>query len=48
MMCDWIVRAWNMVSTKIFTKSFLETGITNALDRSEDDMLWVEDENVDA
>jgi hypothetical protein len=46
MMCDWIVRAWNMVSTKIITKSFLKTGITNALDGSEDDMLWVEDENV--
>jgi hypothetical protein len=31
MMCDWIVRAWNMVSTKIITKSFLKTGITNTL-----------------
>jgi hypothetical protein len=29
-----------MVSTKIITKSFLKTGITNALDRSED-MLWM-------
>jgi hypothetical protein len=45
-MCDWRVRAWNMASTKIITKSFLETGITNALDGSEDDMLWVGDENV--
>jgi hypothetical protein len=48
MMCDWIVKAWNMVSTKITTKSFLKTGITNALDGSEDDMLWVGDEIVDA
>jgi hypothetical protein len=46
-MCDWIVRAWNMMSTKIITKSFLKTGITNVLDGSED-MLWVGDENVDA
>jgi hypothetical protein len=46
-MCDWIVRAWNMVSTKIITKSFLKTGITNALDGSEDDM-WVGGENVHA
>jgi hypothetical protein len=26
-MCDWIVRAWNMVSLKIITKSFLKTGL---------------------
>jgi hypothetical protein len=39
MMCDWILRAWNM--------SFLKTGIMNALDGSEDDMLWVGDKNVD-
>jgi hypothetical protein len=47
MMCDWIVRAWNMVATEIITKSFLKTGIMNALDGNEDDMLWVGDENVD-
>jgi hypothetical protein len=48
MMCDWIVRAWNIVSTKIITKNILRTGIMNALDGSEDEMLWVGDENVDA
>jgi hypothetical protein len=48
MMCDWIVRAWNMVSTKIIAKSFLKTGIANALDGSEKGMLWAGDENVDA
>jgi hypothetical protein len=47
MMCDWIVIARNMASTKIITKSFLKTGIMNALDKSEDDMLWVGDKNVD-
>jgi hypothetical protein len=46
-MCDWKVRAWNMMLTKIITKSFLRTGIMNALDGSED-KIWVEDENVDA
>jgi hypothetical protein len=46
-MCDWIVRAWNIVSTKIITKSLLKTGITNDLVGSEDEM-WVGDENVDA
>jgi hypothetical protein len=48
MMCDWIVRVWSMVSTKIITKSFLKTGITSALDGSENDMLWVGEENVNA
>jgi hypothetical protein len=48
MTCDWIVRAWNVVLTKIITKRFLKTGITNALDGSEDEMLWVGDENVGA
>jgi hypothetical protein len=37
-----------MASTKKITKSFLKTGITNALDGSEDAMLWVEDETVGA
>jgi hypothetical protein len=48
MMCDWIVRAWNKVLTKIITEILLKTGITNALDRSGDTMLWDADENVDA
>jgi hypothetical protein len=33
-----------MVSTKISTKSFLKTVIMSALDGSENDMLWIEDE----
>jgi hypothetical protein len=37
-----------MVSKKIITKTFLKTGFMNALDGSEDDMLWVGDKNVDA
>lgn len=36
-----------MVSMKTVTKSFLKTGITNALDESEDNMLWVGDKNID-
>lgn len=46
MMYDWIVRAGNMKSTKVIVKSFLKTGIMNAVDGNEDDM-WVGDENVD-
>jgi hypothetical protein len=36
------------MSMKIITKSLLKVGIMNTLYRSEDDMLWVEDKNVDA
>jgi hypothetical protein len=46
-MSEWIAQVWNMVLRKIITKGFLKTGITNCLNRSEDEMLWVEDENVD-
>jgi len=35
-----------MVSPEVIMKSFLKTGISNALDRSEDDMLWTEGEDV--
>jgi hypothetical protein len=33
---------------KIIMTSFLKTGIMNPLDGGKDDMLWVEEENVDA
>jgi hypothetical protein len=47
MMCGWIVRMWNMVSTKIITKIFLRTEITDTLHRSESN-IWVGDKNLDA
>ncbi|PNF31093.1 hypothetical protein B7P43_G16055 [Cryptotermes secundus] len=47
-MCNWIAEAWNMVLMKTIMKSFIKTGITNALDRNVGDMLWAEDKNVDA
>ena len=45
--CSWIVRAWDMVDQRVIVTSFLKTGITYALDRSEDDALWQTEENVD-
>lgn len=33
---------------KIIANGFLRTGIMNTFDRSEDDILWVEDKNADA
>ena len=47
LMCSWTVRAWDMVDQRVFVTSFLKTGISNALDGSEDDALWQTEENVD-
>jgi hypothetical protein len=44
LLCDWILRAWNMISPKIIVKSFLKTGISIALDGSKDDAIWVDGE----
>lgn len=39
MWCTWIVEAWREISDEVDRKSF-KTGILNALDASEDDLLW--------
>ena len=36
-----------MVDQRVIITSFLKTGISNALDSSEDDALWHTEENVD-
>ena len=36
-----------MVDQRVNVTSFLKTGISNALDGSEDDALWQTEENVD-
>ena len=40
----WIDRAWNGIPQDLTEKSFKSCGIANALDGSEDDAVW-EDEN---
>lgn len=40
MMCEWIIRAWGQISDEVIKKSFKKTGISCAIDGSEDDMLW--------
>ena len=47
LMFSWIVRAWDMVDQRVIVTSFLKTGISNALDGSEDDALWQTEQNVD-
>ena len=36
-----------MVDQRVIVTSFLKTGISSALDGSEDDALWQTEENVD-
>jgi hypothetical protein len=43
MMCNRVFRAWEMVSPEVIMKSFFKTGVSNAVDRNEDGMLWTED-----
>ena len=47
LMYSWIVRAWDMVDQRVIVTSFLKTGISIALNGSEDDALWQTEENVD-
>ena len=45
--CEWLVKAWNEIDAAIIVKAFLKCGISNALDGSEDDMLYQEDDESD-
>ena len=38
--CQWILDSWNAISTDTIKRSFLKCCITNALDGTEDDILW--------
>jgi len=37
---EWISRAWSQVSPAIVAKSFQKCWVTNAMDGSQDDILW--------
>ena len=43
--CGWIKEAWDDISPEMVKKSFLKCSITNALDGTEDDELWGEDDD---
>uniref|UniRef100_A0A023GJZ4 Putative tigger transposase n=1 Tax=Amblyomma triste TaxID=251400 RepID=A0A023GJZ4_AMBTT len=40
MLCSWITEAWSSIPDEVVAKSFKKTGISNALDGTEDDFLW--------
>ena len=39
----WVSAAWKAISESIIVRSFKECCISNALDGSEDDILWEDD-----
>uniref|UniRef100_A0A6B0U635 Putative pogo transposable element n=1 Tax=Ixodes ricinus TaxID=34613 RepID=A0A6B0U635_IXORI len=47
--CEWVLAAWDMVSPGIVESSFKKTGLSNALDGTEDDAIWnaSDDDNHD-
>ena len=40
--CKWVKNSWQRVKSKTIVKSFKKCGIINALDGSEDDILYEE------
>ncbi len=42
MVCEWVKKAWDQINTEIVIKSFKKCGISNALDGTEDDILFEE------
>ncbi|EEC02776.1 hypothetical protein IscW_ISCW003280 [Ixodes scapularis] len=47
--CEWVLTAWDMASPIIVESSFKKTGLSKALDGTEDDAIWNEsdDDNRD-
>ena len=44
----WIDRAWREIPVDLITRSFKSCGINNALDGTEDDAVWDDEEEEDA
>lgn len=44
--CEWVKTSWAAVKTEIIVKSFKKCGISNAMDGTEDELLY-EDSDVD-
>ena len=45
--CQWIVDAWKELPIKTVVKGFKKCSISNILDGTEDDILWMEDADND-
>lgn len=45
--CEWVKRSWDSVKEEIVVQSFKKCGISNALDGSEDCILYEDSEESD-
>ena len=43
--CQWVKESWQELSKEMVERSFKECGISNALDGTEDDLVWEEEED---
>ena len=41
--CEWVLKSWNDINTKVVVKSFKKCGISNAMDGTEDHLLYMSD-----
>lgn len=41
--CEWVLKSWNAISTEIVEKSCKKCGISNAMDGTEDHLLYMSD-----
>ena len=40
MVTTWVKEAWQYIHVEMVKKSFMNTGISNGIDRTEDDKVW--------
>ena len=43
--CQWVKELWQELSKEMVERSFKKCGISNALDGTEDDLVWEEEED---
>ena len=43
--CQWVKESWQELSKEMVERSFKKCGISNALDGTEDDLVWEEEED---
>ena len=48
MVLQWIDRAWREIPVDLITRSFKSCGINNALDETEEDLVWDDNEEEEA
>ncbi|KAG7154699.1 Gamma-butyrobetaine dioxygenase-like 2 [Homarus americanus] len=46
--CEWVLKSWCDIKTKVIVKSFKKCGISNAMDGTEDNLLYKTDSSDDS